>query len=171
MLSKNRLLDVLFVLVCLAILGTVVSRYREGGAALSVARGFQVKDDVRQLVPAGQSYRQVLLVIVHSQCQFCTSSMPFYKRLQAQLGPCLDTPIIFVSREPEATTKTYLESHGLKAAKINSVPLSALNGAGYPTLLVADRDGFVMSIWRGKLNEATENQVADAVRCQARSGI
>jgi thioredoxin-related protein len=117
-------------------------------------------DALRSVVPAGAE--RTVVLAVSPQCHFCNESMPFYKRLLDKRNRA-GSSTRFVAAVPttqarDEEAKTFAAS-GIKPDALVQVDFHALKVPGTPTLMLVDRDGKVLGVWVGKLDERRERDI------------
>jgi hypothetical protein len=105
---------------------------------------------------------RTLLIIVRTDCGYCTQSLPFYRRLLS-VSRSPDAQLAIVSAETQARLRTYLAGNDIRADLTLSVDARSLTVDVTPTLILVDRKGLVRRIWRGRLDEAGESEVVREV--------
>ncbi len=124
---------------------------------------YEVGDPVEVPNARFESARQTLLMVMDSNCRYCTESMPFYRRLlEANAKGAAGTRTVAIGTEPVETIQAYLRSHGVTIEAIADAE-KQLKVAGTPTLLLVDNAGRVSQMWRGRLSEAGERDVFSRV--------
>lgn len=106
------------------------------------------------------------VVVLSSNCGFCNQSADFYRRLAALRTPSPERPFktVFVGMSGRDDAAAFVKAHGLPADLIRPSPRDVLARVpGTPTLVLVDGKGRVTSSWIGKLTEAQENEVLQAV--------
>lgn len=97
-------------------------------------------------------------VMIHSECQFCADSLPFYRRLSA-LRSEGKIQLIALSHEPLDTFRPYLSQRDIHVDGVGHLQGSEITTAGTPTLLLIGRDGTVRGSWLGRLARWQEEEV------------
>ncbi|HEY7403659.1 MAG TPA: redoxin family protein [Candidatus Angelobacter sp.] len=99
-----------------------------------------------------------LVFAVSTTCHYCTESAPFYRKLVEQ---CKQQHVHTVAVLPQtpAEAQAYLAGEGVTVDEIRQAPLSDLDIAGTPTLVLVDHTGIVKNVWVGKLPSAKEDDV------------
>jgi hypothetical protein len=108
---------------------------------------------------------QTLLLVLSSQCHYCTDSVPFYRDLlSARANGGSDTRFVAVGLETRATLEDYLKQHQLVFDEVVSLPREAIKFRGTPTLLLVDNSSVVKGVWSGFLSsEQRRDQVVQLV--------
>jgi len=107
------------------------------------------------------SQRDSLLLAISATCHFCRDSIPFYKKLAAQLEGKVD--VIAVLPQSQAEAESFIRDAGLNGVRVVSAPLNTIGVLGTPTLLLVDSKGTVKSTWVGALNETRQQQLIGTV--------
>lgn len=104
--------------------------------------------------------RASVVIALSSACQFCTASMPFYRRL-AELGEVRDgrTRLAVVGLQPDPVIRDYLAANGFEVRTVVHVSAAGVPVRATPMLLVIDGRGAVSRSWAGRLSEAEERAV------------
>lgn len=103
-----------------------------------------------------------LVFAVSTTCHYCTESAGFYRQLVEQ---CRQQHVhtIAVLPQPQAEAQAYLTGEGVNVDEIRQAPLSDLDIAGTPTLVLVDQAGVVKEVWQGKLPSTKEEGVVTAL--------
>lgn len=122
--------------------------------------------EIKQPVGIAFSSAEVSVVaFVRNTCPYCTASLPFYDRIRQSLRGS-SGQFIVISPDPPDATRQYLSLNHLDPSQFL---VSAVRSADYPflvstpTLLVVDRTGHLKNGWRGQLDEAKQQEVADSL--------
>lgn len=165
----NRALDILFVFACAAVLVTAVARSlfsSSGPQSRGLPSPFERNARVDNVVPGNYAaYARTVLLIINSGCEFCTASMPLYRRLVEAAAGCPEINMRFVSAEAPGTMYSYLSAHGFPKADLLSVSRSALRGTRYPTVLVANSSAKITTLWQGMLTPQGEAAALQLATC------
>jgi len=101
-----------------------------------------------------------LVVWVSSRCKFCNESMPLYRRLSAM---AVRPPMIWAGREPEAILRHYADQAGIGVDRVVSIADESFALRRTPRLMLLDKEGGVRAIWKGRLDQAAEASVVEAM--------
>lgn len=108
---------------------------------------------------------RTLVMVLSTQCHFCSDSAGFYQKLLPQ---AIDRKIPVVAILPQSIeeSRQYLTRLGLQASSISVLqePMSAVHVSGTPTLFVVDHQGLVQRAWSGKLAASGETEVLSEVQ-------
>jgi hypothetical protein len=108
--------------------------------------------------PRGKSATVVL--VVSSNCHFCSESMPFYRKLAGvNSASAHEMEMIAIDPENPAEGREYLSGNGVPVAAIISKPLRAMGFMATPTLVLLDKLGRVTHAWVGELNAHGQKEV------------
>lgn len=106
---------------------------------------------------------RTLLVVVRSDCRFCSASEPFYgELLKRQQGRSAALRLFLVAPADDPGFDTYMTTTGFAEEHRLQIP-DALGVSGTPTLLLVNRDGQIENVWLGRLSPADETRVTDAL--------
>ncbi|HKD79163.1 MAG TPA: redoxin family protein [Candidatus Angelobacter sp.] len=105
-----------------------------------------------------QANNRNLVFAVSTTCHYCTESADFYRKLVEQ---CRQQHVhtVAVLPQSQAEAQVYLGGEGVTVDEIRQAPLSELDIAGTPTLVLVDQTGIVKHVWEGKLPSAEEEDV------------
>jgi thioredoxin-related protein len=107
---------------------------------------------------------QTLVLVLSSQCHFCTESMPFYRDLLKARAGQPQTRMVAVGLEDAATLREYVKQHDLQFDDVATVPRDKIKFRGTPTLVLFDRSGTVKGVWGGFLtNEKRRDELLKLV--------
>lgn len=106
-----------------------------------------------------------VIVAVSTRCRFCTDSMPFYRRLQAEVRAG-DRRAQFVAMAVEDVDiiRQYLERHVVTPDAVVSGRDAGFDLRGTPTLILVDHSGRVVDSLQGLLTDDQQSGVVDLVR-------
>jgi hypothetical protein len=108
--------------------------------------------------------RASVVVVLSSSCQYCTASMPFYRRL-AELDVVRNGQVRFgvIGLQPDPVIREYMASNGLDVRTLVHVSAGGVAVQATPTLLITDSQGAVTRSWAGRLPPADEEAVFDEI--------
>jgi thioredoxin-related protein len=124
-----------------------------------VAKGQQF-DQLKNVVPAGSD--RALVVAVAPQCHFCNDSLPFYKQLvdqRNQKGSGVKFVAAVPNEEAKAEESQKFTGAGVQVDNMVHIDFASIKVPGTPTMLLVDKQGKVLDVWVGKLNEDGEKEV------------
>jgi hypothetical protein len=110
-------------------------------------------------------YPKNLLLVISTQCRFCSDSAPFYRRLMNEAGLRKDTRVIALLPQEAAESRRYLTELNVPVAEV--LPLSdSLDVTGSPTLILVDGHGVVRDTWLGQLDSDKESELLKRLMCE-----
>ncbi len=104
-----------------------------------------------------------LVMVMRKDCQFCSASAEFYRRLLEETAR-LGVPVIAALPDEIAASQEYLRKLGIAVHDVRSVSLRTLGVGATPTLVLVDTRGAVARSWVGQLPEADEAEVIRSLR-------
>jgi thioredoxin-related protein len=117
-------------------------------------------EQLKAVVPVGTE--RALVVAVTPTCHFCDESMPFYKQLLDRRNQ-QSSAVKFIAAVPTEQAKA---EEAKKFADAGAAPdglvrldFAAVKVPGTPTLLLVDKQGKVLDVWVGKLEEDRQKEV------------
>lgn len=102
---------------------------------------------------------RTLLMVLSTNCHFCTESAPFYQRLAQQKVGRLDVRLVAVLPQAVAEAQKYLDDHSIAVDDVRQATPNTVFATGTPTLIIVNRTGSVMNSWVGKLPPEKEAEV------------
>lgn len=123
-------------------------------APMELTRGTKLSvPDVRW---AGQP--QTLVMVLRKDCQFCSASAEFYRRLVAETAR-QGIPVIAALPDEPIASQEYLHELGVAVPEVRNVSLRDLGVGATPTLILVDSRGAVARSWVGQLPKSREAEV------------
>jgi thioredoxin-related protein len=104
-----------------------------------------------------------LVMVLRKDCQFCSASAEFYRRLLTESAR-LRVPVIAALPDELAASQEYLDGLGIAVGEVRNVSLRSLGVAATPTLVLVDAKGAVARSWVGQLGAADEAEVFRSLR-------
>ena len=101
---------------------------------------------------------QTLVMVLRKDCQFCSASAAFYRRLLEETTR-LHVPVIAALPDEPAASQEYLRHIGIAVPEVRQVSLRSLGVGATPTLVLVDARGAVARSWVGQLPAAREAEV------------
>ena len=101
--------------------------------------------------------KRTLVLVLSTQCHYCTDSAPFFQRIQK--GAAKNLKMVAVLPQAVDDSRKYLEGEGVHVDDIKQTQLSTIGVTGTPTLLLVDGSGKVADAWQGKLQPEQEAAV------------
>jgi len=103
---------------------------------------------------------RTLLIFLRKGCHFCEDSLPFYKRLEADLGLARErVNILALFPDSAADAAAVLKGANLEIGYRAAVNFSRFGVSGTPTLVLVDQTGKLTQSWVGKLGGQQEGDV------------
>jgi thioredoxin-related protein len=165
---KNQLeviTAVAVLLAAMAVLSALSWGYFVQRAIPSLQSGLQRGEFMPKLQNVDySSSSQTLLLVMNTECHFCTESIPFYNQLaQSQTETSGSTHMIAIFPNQGEKVKQYTQKNRLQIDAVPGVDLRAFNISSTPTMILVDGSGKILDFWIGKLSEDTEREVLKAV--------
>jgi thioredoxin-related protein len=110
------------------------------------------------------SATQTLVLVLSTECKYCTASALFYRRLVNQAAGSATTKIVAVLPQSPEEAKQYLDQLNLRIDYTYQVSASSLGIRGTPTLILVDGKGVVIESWEGQLPPFAEREVVAYVK-------
>lgn len=163
--KKAELLANIAIIVVALLLGAVlVKRYLlSGNEATAPARNMDPR------IPAGTKAAlpgvdwakngQTLLLVLSSDCRYCTESAPFYQRLTRETAGRANVQLIAVFPQEVEEGRKYLENLSVTINDVRQAAPSSTGAGGTPTLILVDANGVVKNSWVGKLSAPEESEI------------
>ena len=161
----NRIVNLIFAVCCVAVVGLGVARYRTPAAPVHAAREDILKRGIADpfALPASDDGRPVACIFISSNCPVCSDSMPFYKRLSDRAAPTTGPArLLFVSMEGPDELRAYLRASGIVNTPVAST-LRPLGIPGTPSVVLLDRNRRVARSWAGRLSPRQEQDIESLV--------
>lgn len=102
---------------------------------------------------------QTLLIVLSTNCHFCTESAPFYQRLAQQKAKRQDLQLVAILPQSAGEAQKYLSAQGIAVDEIRQSAPNAVYARSTPTLILVDRNGSVIESWVGKLPPQKEEEL------------
>jgi hypothetical protein len=160
-MTAERAVNAVTAALALAIVVSLGQRYQGGEAGRAEAPTTLLTES------SGIDFaraKRTLIIVVQQGCTFCEDSMPFYRRLvetRNQRNPALQ--IVVAAPRRDTDIGGYLASHGVTADTIVHPAPGVLPVRFTPTLLLAEPNGTLASIWQGGLSAPQERDVFDTL--------
>jgi peroxiredoxin len=163
LLKRIEILANIAIIVVAILLGVVlVNRYllpaspkAEAGGDMRVRPGMKLSLSGVDWTRADQT----LLMVLSTNCRYCTESAPFYQRLAQQKAGRRDLRLVAVLPQVTSEAQKYLNEHGVTVDEVAQVPPASVSARATPTLIIVDRTGSVIESWVGKLPPEKEAEV------------
>lgn len=150
------------ILAVALLLGVVlVKRYLLPSAPPEPPRAEQLKPGTK-LALADVNWAQnkkTLVMVLSTNCHFCTESAPFYQRLAREKSGREDVRLLAVLPQSVEESQKYLSANGVSVSDVRQANPGAVGVRGTPTLIIVDSSGAVVDSWVGKLPPEKEEEV------------
>lgn len=160
--KKLELLANVAIIVVALLLGAVlVKRYLLPQPSTAKTADARIQPGTKLSLPGMEWGRsdKTLLMVLSTQCHFCTESAPFYQRLAREQSHGGRARLVAVLPQSVAEAQKYLGEHGIAVDEVRQVSPDAVGAAGTPTLIMLDSAGSVVESWVGKLPPDKESEV------------
>lgn len=104
---------------------------------------------------------RTLLLVLSSDCRFCTESAPFYQRLARDTAGRTGLRLVAVLPQEVGAGREYLQRLGVPIGEVRQAAPSVVGAQVTPTLILIDGGGVVTHSWVGKLAVAEESEVLE----------
>jgi hypothetical protein len=98
-----------------------------------------------------------IVLVLSSDCRFCTESAPFYRRLMSNRSS--KAQVTAVLPQELRDSQVYLRSLGITPDRVVRARPGSLGLSGTPTILITDNRGKVTAGWEGRLSQKAEAEV------------
>jgi rhodanese-related sulfurtransferase len=109
---------------------------------------------------------RTVLIALGKECQYCSESASFYRRLAAGIVSQTNTRLVAVFSEKESEAEAYLRRLEVPIRELHYIPLLSLGIRSVPTLVIVDRDGLVTDMWVGKLSPLEEKALVSKLKVE-----
>jgi len=107
---------------------------------------------------------QTLFLVITEKCQFCTSSLPFYRQLAEMRDSQNKFKLVVITTDKGDEGKRYFNSLGISIDEIKQVTDKSIGIVRVPSIILANSSGIVTGIWTGKLTSVQETEVLDRLK-------
>ena len=164
--SLEKLGHVAFIVMCVAVTAVGVQRLvsaRTAPAAPPAPFEAGTRLALHPKLAAGEA-RAAAVIALSSNCQYCTASMPFYRRL-SELPAAKDGRLKLgvVGIQPEVELREYMAGHGLAVLTVVDLRESGVPVQATPTLLLINAEGAVTQSYAGRLRPEQEDAVVKEI--------
>ena len=165
--SGDRIANLVFAACCIVLVAIAVGRYRAPGREVQARESFLKQGTPDPLgLPASDETGPLVCVFISSDCQVCSDSLPFYRRLAEGVGRSPGRAgLIFVSMEAQEDVSAYLRTGGIVSPRVASVGRPP-GIPGTPCILLLDRFRRVERSWAGRLSRRQEREIEAMVLAQ-----
>jgi hypothetical protein len=106
----------------------------------------------------GQRSEYVVLLVISTQCHFCTESMDFYRDLTSHYRSARLRFVAICPQTPQQCSE-YLGRYGVSVNRVASASSSDVGVPGTPTILLVDRTLTTLATWIGRQNPEGEHAI------------
>ena len=169
----DLLTNIAIIVASIVLCGALVKRYFISGHTSNVSTTPEISAGAAVPLPEvdwAKNKRTVLLALSTS-CHFCTESAPFYQQLARERQ---SDGVRLIAAFPESVQngQKYLNDLDVQVDEVRQISLKQLGVIGTPTVVVINRDGVVVAVWRGKLPPNKEAEILSQLRgAQSASGM
>ena len=167
----DNIVNLCLVVTCLLVSVAVAQRLWQGEPVAPGSRpSVQYEPGETMAALPGVEYAtapKTLVLVLSSQCRYCTESMPFYLKL-AEMRASASYRMVVVGLETREVLSEYLASHKLQPDAVISAASGTLKVSGTPTLILVEKTGAVTAQWSGALR-GREQEVETALQLVATS--
>jgi len=161
---QSRHLDTLTNLITIAAAGSILitvwqlQRNIHSRNETHAPASYQIGEQINPIEGVSFSNSPInVLLFVRSTCHFCSDSMPFYRRLSAELHAQERRRLYVLSDESIEQTERYLAGFLVKPTAVaRSSPEVARRVVATPTIFVVDSTGRVIHVAIGQLTAMQE---------------
>ena len=170
--SLEKFSNVVFIVMCLVVTAVGVQRFTGAGAGAAPAPrppaappfAAGTKLALHPSLTTGSS-RASIVVALSTTCQFCTASMPFYRRLADQAAASDGRiKVGVVGLQPEVQIREYMAGNGLAVRTVIDLREAGVPVQATPTLLIVNGAGEVTRSWAGRLRPDEEEAVMSELK-------
>jgi thiol-disulfide isomerase/thioredoxin len=160
----DRLANICLIVACVFVCGFLSLRLLESRTPTAAAKEGQYKVGEKLPALAGVRYEdtpKTVLLVLSTDCPFCREGMSFYAQLARQRTSGR-LQLVVLSTESESVVNDFLIRYGVDGARVASIRPGEFRIAATPTLIVADRQGRCLALWKGALR-GRERDVLEAL--------
>jgi len=107
---------------------------------------------------------QTLLLVLSTECKYCTASAPFYRRLVNQAAETRNTRLIAIFPQAHNESREYLAKQEVEIDALQQAAPTLVGVKGTPTLILVDSKGVVIQSWDGMVPPNAEIEVLASVK-------
>ena len=142
-------------------IGRAIIRYKSS----QVGRPSSIANGIKLLSSRDWSRSpQTLVLVLSTDCKYCTASAPFYRRVIAQTSSSRHTKLLALFSQSSSEGQKYLHDLEVKIDEVEQMTLRTLGVKGTPTLILVDANGIVIRSWQGLLPREAEDEVLASVK-------
>ena len=107
---------------------------------------------------------KTLLLVLSTDCKYCTASAPFYRRLVNLAGETRNTRLIAIFPQAANESREYLAKQEVKIDTLQQAAPASVGAKGTPTLILVDSNGVVIQSWDGMVLPDAESEILASVK-------
>jgi thioredoxin-related protein len=107
---------------------------------------------------------KTLLLVLSTDCKYCTASAPFYRRLVNNAAETANTRLIAIFPQSTNESRKYLAKQEVKIDALKQAVPASVGVRGTPTLILVDSNGVVIQSWDGMVRPDVESEVLASVK-------
>lgn len=112
------------------------------------------------------SHRKNILLVISTECSFCSGSAPFYQKLADEISRNKDARLIALLPQEEAEGRNYLNELKVPVEEVLHLKPDSIAVSGFPTIILVNNQGIVEEAWVGQLPADQESEVLSRLRCE-----
>ena len=160
--------DIAMILICLAILAPIVSRYLipifepskiPQDSGLRIGSSFPALPNVSY-----KDHRLTVALFLNSRCIVCKESMPDYERLRSVIGPGRDSPAVYGIFDAHTETAQTIAALRFQLPTVRVRRFDIYHVSGTPTLVLIDQAGKIREFWVGKLTPNSQRNLIQIIK-------
>jgi hypothetical protein len=110
-----------------------------------------------------EKFKKTLVLVLNTNCPYCTKSVPFYKSLTEAKKP--DTSqIVMAFPQPKDDVDKYLQKHNLSVRAIYGANPIDFETEITPTIVAINDKREIINAWFGLLDEKRETEVVNFIQ-------
>lgn len=106
-----------------------------------------------------QSNKRTLLIVLNTNCKYCSESAPLYRKLMDQNSQSSKLHIVAIFPNRADEVSQFMKTHELKMEAVTDIQLDTLRLSGTPSLILVNSAGEINDFWVGKLTESEAEHV------------
>lgn len=107
---------------------------------------------------------KTLLLVLSTDCTYCTASAPFYRRLVNHTAETANTRLIAIFPQSATESREYLAKQDVKIDELQQAAPVSMGVRGTPTLILVDSKGVVIQSWDGVVRPDLESEVLASMK-------
>jgi len=157
--------NVCIIIVALVICGVLVKRFLLKSSSTAadvpgVAAGTRINLTNVDWAKNGRT----LLLVLSTNCKFCSASAPFYQHLASTATSSKSTKLVAVLPQGTEQSREYLIGMKVPIEDVKQASPASFGVRATPTLILIDSAGMVTNSWVGQLTPDKETEVLAQLR-------